>query len=296
MLFSTLSQASLLSFLAFQTFALPFKSQRYAERLEAQKRALYSVVEVDGSAPTTSLTSTTPTIETVTQTLKDTKTITASPVIPSVIEQTITKVITQQSLALPTKKTTSTLSYHIVDSAEPTTLPVVHSMKTTTIVPTSSVGSLHNSTPATLVMSTSWIGPIRNYTRTTLSVPTSSIASVQNSAPTTTIAPMSSTTMSLAASQSCFSSLIAPAVGSAPTSIQSQHTSNTTTSISALQPTTTRTTYDDGFWHTLYPYPIVTSSPTSDPYDKSVVTELPAPTIKVNAPRQSAQLGSVLVA
>ncbi|MCJ1268110.1 hypothetical protein MMC22_007996 [Lobaria immixta] len=131
MLFSVLSQAGILSSLIFQTYALPFKPQEDVDRPEAQKRASYSVVEVDGSAANTSPGVATPTIETVTQTLKDTKTITASPIIPSVSKQTITEVVTQSSSTkigpLPSEgATTSISSYRIVDSVGTTTPPVLY--------------------------------------------------------------------------------------------------------------------------------------------------------------------------
>ena len=239
MLFTALSHVGILSSLIFHSHALPVKPQGYVDRLEAQKRASYSVVAVDGSIAVT-----TQSIQTVTQTLKDTMTVTASPTITAVSKETVTEIVTQPSSTkvglLPSERsTTSTSSYRIVDSSG-TTTPALYSTETTIILPTSSIRSTRHSTP------------------------------------TTTIAPSTSTPSSQTTAQSCSSSWITSAVVSSPTaSSNSLQTSTTTTSIYTSQQTTTSRAYDDGFWHTYYPYPNVTSSSSSNPYHKGVVTALP---------------------
>ncbi|MCJ1425472.1 hypothetical protein MMC29_003371 [Sticta canariensis] len=244
MLFSALSHVGIFSSLIFHIYALPVKPQGYVDRSEAQKRASYSVVAVDGSIAVT-----TPSIQTVTQTLKDTMTVTASPIIPAVSKETVTEIVTQPSSTkvglLPSdRSTTSTSSYRIVDSAG-TTTPALDPTETTIVVPTSSIGSTRYSTP------------------------------------TMTIAPTTLTPSSQTTTQPCSSSWITSAVVFSPTvSSNSLQTSATTTSIYTYQQTTTSGTYDDGFWHTFYPYPNATSSFSSGSYDKGVVTALRSPAMK----------------
>lgn len=235
----------MISSLILQAYALPLKSRPLDERLPIHERGSYSVVAVDGSSATTPSNSPSPVVETVTQTLKDTKTITASPTYPPVSQSTFitTKVVTESSpkdTVIPPMPTTAA----ITRTTEPaSTHTSVNSLSMTSAY---LVVNPDGTTASALVTS-----------QVTYHLPTSSGTSLRESI------------------QPSDSSLITPALPLATGIRTSIRTNSTTTSWNLSLPATTSTSYDDGLWHTFYQRPSNASLIVSTSHSAS--TELPSP-------------------
>ena len=219
--FLNLSNAVVISSLILKTYALPLRSRPLDqdERHQIQQRGSYSVVAVDGSSATTTSNSPSPIIETVTQTLKDTKTITASPTYPPTAKETLitTKVVTESS------------PDNVITPSSTTITRTTESASTYTSVPLST-------TSAYLVVN-----------------PDGTTAPALVTSQTTSYLPTLSSTSLRKPSQPSFSSLITPTVA-LPTATRTFSQTNNTSWYQSL-PTTTSTSYDNGLWHTFYPRP-----------------------------------------
>lgn len=247
--FLNLPNTLVVSLLILQTCALPLNPRALDERLPIQQRGLYSVVAVDGSSAATTPNSPLPVIQTVTQTLKDTKTITASPTHSVVLKETFITmwVVTESSpkeiIVLPPKTTTTSIT-RITESTSD-----------------HAVTSSLSTTPAYLVVN-----------------PDQIMASASAHSTFTTVMPTPSTTLLKKPIQSFSFSPIRPAMPS-PTAVRTSHQTNgtTTSTITSYRslPATTSTSYDDGLWHTFYPHPSNTTLVVSSSH--IVGTGIPSP-------------------
>lgn len=240
-----------LSPLALLTYAIPIDFQDVPKYIKIRDRAAYSVVAVDGSSESISSTSTVPQTQIVVQTVDDTKTVTVSPSASSGPTKTIvsTKLIVgsaiQNTVVLPSK------------TAEISMNEVTHLPKTSSLV--LSPESPKATSPATLY---SVVNPAETaLTSTYIHTSTDSHHSKTIKQITTEKRHAVMTTITITSSHSA----------------QSQLCSNATSTYELQTPPASQS-YDNGLWHTSYPYPNMISSTTSSQII-SLSTELPTKVI-----------------
>lgn len=234
--------------------ALPLKSNGAVQRLANQKRASYSVVAVDGSSAAISSTSALSKIVTVTHTLEDKKTVTASPTIPSGPKETVitTKVITETSANIisPSTTTSKSTTRNTESSAAYTSTSIASKSPPSS---SSTASSYRVVDPARQTES-----PLDDSVSTityfaTLST-TSSYRPAKNNVPTP------STTSSPTAIQPCSSTFTSSSRVSSSLGLKDAHHTNNTLSSNPPRKTLNMS-YDNGLWQTYPPNP--TSGPST---------------------------------